>query len=120
MKKISITTLLLLASVLICLAATAITGTWKGVLIAGDGSNYPVTYNFKTDGDKLSGTAESPMGHYIIEDGIIKGDTIKFKVEANGEDVPHTGKAVAGVCPNVVQVCAKRPRGRVAKRGNNQ
>jgi len=95
MKRASIATLLLFGCALVCLAAATLTGTWKGVLITGDGSSYPVTYNFKTDGNKLSGTAESPMGHYIIEDGIIKGDTIKFKVEANGEDVPHTGRCYA-------------------------
>jgi len=95
MKKISITTLLLCGIIFTCLAAATLTGTWKGMLATGDGNSLPVTYNFKTDGDKLSGTAESPMGHYIIEDGIIKGDTIKFKVEANGEDVPHTGRCYA-------------------------
>jgi hypothetical protein len=30
--------------------------------------------------------------------------------------LPHTGKAVAGVCPNVVQVCARRLRLTVASK----
>lgn len=96
MKKKILTTALLSCFFMICLAAFAdVTGKWVGSLSTPDGSSMDVSYNFKAEGDKLTGTATSQMGEIKVEDGKIKGDDISFKVNVNGTDYPHTGKVYA-------------------------
>ena len=50
------------------------------------------------DGDKLSGTAETPAGQVTLDDGKINGDTFTFKVTVDGSDYPHSGKMYADSC----------------------
>jgi hypothetical protein len=73
-------------------------GKWSGVIKTPDGNDLAVTYNFKVDGDKLSGTAESPAGEVTVDNGKITGDTFSFKVTVDGNDYPHTGKLYADSC----------------------
>lgn len=99
MKRKFFTTTALLCCFMVCFAIVAdITGKWSGNLVTPDGQNIPVTYNFKVDGDKLTGTADSPQGTITIDDGKIKGDDFSFKVTVDGNDYPHTGKAYADSC----------------------
>jgi hypothetical protein len=68
-------------------------GKWTGVIKTPDGNDLQVTYNFKVDGDKLSGTAESPAGQVTVDNGKMIGDTaFTFKVTVDGNDYPHSGK----------------------------
>ena len=39
---------------------------------------------FKTDGTTLSGTSTTTMGSDNITDGVVEGDTLKFKLNAKG------------------------------------
>lgn len=97
-KKISTSTALLFCFV-VCFALVAdITGKWTGSIKTPDGQELPVTYNFKVDGDKLTGTADSPQGSVTIDNGKITGDVFSFKVTVDGTDYPHTGKAYADSC----------------------
>ena len=73
-------------------------GKWTGVIKTPDGNDLQVTYNFKVDGDKLTGTGESPAGTVTIDDGKITGDTFTFKVTVDGSDYPHSGKMYADSC----------------------
>jgi hypothetical protein len=73
-------------------------GKWVGVIKTPDGNDLAVTYNFKVDGDKLTGTGESPAGTVTIDDGKITGDTFTFKVTVDGNDYPHSGKMYADSC----------------------
>jgi hypothetical protein len=73
-------------------------GKWTGVIKTPDGNDLQVTYNFKVDGAKLTGTAESPAGTVSVDDGSITGDTFKFKVTVDGNDYPHSGKMYADSC----------------------
>ncbi len=75
-----------------------LSGKWVGVIKTPDGNDLEVTYNFKVDGDKLSGTAESPAGAVSVDDGKIQGDNFSFKVTVDGNDYPHTGKMYADSC----------------------
>ena len=84
---------------MICLAAFAdLNGKWSGVINSPDGQALDVTYNFKVDGEKLTGTAVSPMGEINVEDGKVKGDTFSFSVNVSGTDYPHKGKMYADSC----------------------
>ncbi|MBB3968810.1 glycoside hydrolase [Mucilaginibacter phyllosphaerae] len=95
MKRKIFSTALLSCCFMICLAAAVfadLNGKWTGNLTMSDGNTFPVTYDFKVDGEKLTGTAQSPQGDVNIEDGKIKGDDFTFNVNVNGLDVPHKGK----------------------------
>ena len=75
-----------------------LSGKWACSIRTPDGSDLPITYSFKVDGDKLTGTAEIPQGQFTIDDGKINGDTFTFKVNVEGNDYPHTGKIYADSC----------------------
>ena len=67
--------------------AADVTGTWKGDSQGPDGNTFTLTYTFKQDGAKLTGTALGPMGDSLpIENGKVDGDKISFsvKLDVNG------------------------------------
>jgi len=68
-----------------CCAAFAadITGNWSGNMQMGDQS-FPLTYAFKVDGEKLTGTVTGPQGDPLqLKDGKITGDKISFYVNVD-------------------------------------
>jgi hypothetical protein len=91
-RKLFITTGLLCC----CIAAFAyfanIDGHWKGSLLAPDGNEYPLDYTFKTDGDKLTGSGQSPNGTVDLTEGKAKGDSLSFAIDVGGVKVLNTGK----------------------------
>ncbi|RFZ83337.1 glycoside hydrolase [Mucilaginibacter terrenus] len=99
-KKIFTTVLLSCLGVIVAVAAVfaSLDGKWGGVIATPDGNTINVSYDFKVDGEKLTGTAVSPMGDVKLENGKIKGDAFSFSVNVNGTDYPHTGKAYADSC----------------------
>ncbi|MDN3549438.1 hypothetical protein [Mucilaginibacter aquaedulcis] len=94
MKRKIFTTMMLLGCFMVCFAAiTNLNGKWAGKLVMGDGTEYPLLYNFKVDGEKLTGTALTPDGDVQIADGKITSDTtFTFTVATSGMTIPHTGK----------------------------
>ncbi|MBK0377729.1 hypothetical protein [Mucilaginibacter segetis] len=105
MKRKLITTALLSCCFMICLAAIAdLNGKWTGSLTMTDGNTIPLSYTFKVDGEKLTGTAQSPQGEVNIEDGKIKGDDFTFSVNVQGMDIPHSGKCYADSVSMNIQV----------------
>ncbi|MGZ3751258.1 MAG: hypothetical protein ACXVB0_15825 [Mucilaginibacter sp.] len=91
-RKIFITAALLCSFGAAFAFFAGITGTWKGVLTAPDGNEYPLSYNLKADNDKLTGVGQSPQGSVDITDGKIKGDSLSFAIDVNGVKVINTGK----------------------------
>jgi len=70
--------------------AADVTGTWKGDVSAPDGNTFSLTYTFKQDGAKLTGTVLGPQGDPLpIDNGKVDGDKISFsvKVDMNGGTV---------------------------------
>jgi len=63
-----------------------------------DGNELQVAYNFRVNGDQLSGTAESPAGVVTIDDGQVVGNAVSFKVTVDGTAYAHRGTAAADVC----------------------
>jgi hypothetical protein len=97
MKRKIITTGLLLCFVTICVAAIAdLNGKWSTVLNAADGNQYPLTYTFKLDGDKLTGTLDTPQGAVAIDSGKVAGENISFSVTVDGNAYAHKGKYYTG------------------------
>ncbi len=61
-----------------------ISGTWTGQLTGPDGNGISLTYSFKQDGEKLTGTVAGPQGDPIqIEEGKVQGDKISFSVHVD-------------------------------------
>jgi hypothetical protein len=93
MKKKFLMTALLVGCFLFGSAAIEnLNGKWTGLLKTDQGDEYPLLYNFKIDGDQLTGTAKTPKGDMAINDGKITGDTFTFNVIVAGMEVDHTGK----------------------------
>jgi len=59
------------------------TGKWTAQVPGRDGQTRETTFNFKTDGDKLTGTMSGRGGDIPIADGKVKGDEITFDVTFN-------------------------------------
>jgi len=67
--------------------AADINGTWSGTFSGGMGGQpMELTYNFKGDGDTLTGTVTGGPGQWIpIKDGKIDGDKLSFKVDVDSQ-----------------------------------
>ena len=78
----------------VMLAASAfaadIAGKWTATTEGPNGS-MTIVFDFKVDGQNLSGTAASDMGEMKITEGTIDGDKITFTVEAGDFKVVHKG-----------------------------
>ena len=78
------------------LLASDISGNWTGALQAGD-NPVPLTFAFKQDGEKLTGTVTHPDGPPLtLNDGKVTGDKLSFYVtaEMNGTPTKFTGEGV--------------------------
>jgi hypothetical protein len=79
--------------------AADVTGKWTGQVPTRDGGTRESTFNFKQDGEKLTGTMTGPQGDIELKDGAVKGDDVSFNVALSfgGNDVKliYKGK-VAG------------------------
>lgn len=75
--------------------AAGVDGKWTGEVEGPQGA-MEVTFVFKADGEKLTGTMNNQFGEAAIHDGSIKSDDLSFKVtrEFNGNKftVKYTGK----------------------------
>lgn len=82
--------LLMVASARPVFAATDVTGTWTGSLTAPDGTTFPLTFVFKQDGAKVTGTVQGPQGDPLaIDNGKIDGEKLTFTVSFNGMTITH-------------------------------
>jgi hypothetical protein len=70
-------------------------GKWAGT-VSTPGGDFPVAFEFKSDGTKLTGTTMNPEGGSVaIKDGKIDGDKIAFGVSLDFGgmtiDIAYTG-----------------------------
>jgi|WetSurMetagenome_2_1015567.scaffolds.fasta_scaffold899062_1 hypothetical protein len=91
MKKIVLSAVLLVCSLTWAFAAD-FNGRWEGTVTGPDGNEMKLAMVLKADGEKLTGTIESPMGEMSIVDGKIKGEDCTFVVEMGDNKYAHTGK----------------------------
>ncbi|MFD2145707.1 hypothetical protein [Mucilaginibacter antarcticus] len=92
--KVLTTAALVLCSLVVCFAAAAgLNGKWTGSVMINREDEIDLVYNFKVNGEKLSGTVESPGGNELaIADGILAGNEFAFTVKAGKYIIYHTGK----------------------------
>jgi hypothetical protein len=71
------------------LYAADVTGKWVAQVQGRNGQAQDVTFDFKVNGDQLSGTVTGARGESQISDGKVDGDTISFTqtFNANGNDM---------------------------------
>jgi hypothetical protein len=84
-----------LAVLLLVPALADVTGKWTAAIDTQIGiQNY--TYDFKVDGDKLTGRAKSQFGDTAITEGTVKGEEISFVENLDFQGQPlritYTGK----------------------------
>jgi hypothetical protein len=73
-------------------SAADLSGRWEGQAQGPDGGSMTVGFNFKFEGEKVSGSVESPNGSMPFTDGQVKGDEFSFKVDFNGMVIDHQCK----------------------------
>jgi hypothetical protein len=68
------------------------TGTWTGKMAGPNGDGFQITFTFKVDGPKLTGTVTGPQGDPMeISEGKVDGDKLSFNVSFNGMTIKHEG-----------------------------
>ncbi len=73
-------------------AATDINGTWAGDLATPDGNSFTLTYTFKVDGSKLTGSVQGPQGDPLnLDNGKVDGDKLSFDVSFNNMTINNEG-----------------------------
>lgn len=91
MKTRSSVFLVILFTAIISLAlAPNINGKWTTSFQTPNG-DIQLTFNFKVNGDSLSGNVTSGMGTMPISDGVVNGNKISFDVSFNGNTIKHHG-----------------------------
>lgn len=89
-------------------AATDATGAWTGDVQMPDGNSMTLTFTFKQDADKLTGTVQGPQGDPMeISNGKIDGEKISFDTSFNGTTIHHEGTVSA----DQIQLTAKSEDG---------
>jgi len=91
-KKIVATTALIVFFVVCFAAVNDINGKWTGMVKLPDNSTFELSYTFKVDSGKLTGTAHMPTCDASITDGMINGNDFSFNVPVPDGNAPHTGK----------------------------
>ncbi|TFF37948.1 hypothetical protein [Mucilaginibacter psychrotolerans] len=87
-KKLTLA-LMAMAIVTVAYAATDISGHWKGSI----NNEIEVAYDFKVDGQKLSGSTKGPDGNTIqLTDGWFKDDSLAFTLPIMDQQFKMTGK----------------------------
>jgi major membrane immunogen (membrane-anchored lipoprotein) len=84
-RGFAVCALLVLATVGAAAFAAGVAGKWTAAIDTQIGvQNY--TYDFKVDGEKLTGTAKSQFSESQIAEGSVKGDEISFVENLKYED----------------------------------
>ena len=73
-------------------------GHWTGKLVIPDGNSIDVAYTFITDGETLTGTAESPYGTTSVDNGKVVDNKFSFDVIVSGTVYPHKGVLYTDSC----------------------
>ena len=95
MKTRIFTTMALVCCFVVCFAIIAdLSGKWTGNVKGPNGSDIALTYVFKVDGDKLTGTVEQQgdAEPAKLDSGKVVGNNITFSVTTSDSTViPHNG-----------------------------
>ena len=82
LRIVFLTVCFMLAGIALVYAAD-VNGKWVAQVPGRDGQTREMTFNFKVEADKLTGTVSGRQGDTAFSDGKISGDDISFTVTAN-------------------------------------
>jgi hypothetical protein len=71
--------------------SAGIDGKWTATIDGMDGNKTELTYNFKVEGTKLTGTVTSSAMTMQITDGKVEGNNISFTATSDQMSVPTKG-----------------------------
>ena len=66
-----------------------ITGTWVATMTGPDDSRMEITFVFKVEGNKLTGTVKTPGGEMEIKNTKIEGKNFSFEVSMGDSAIRH-------------------------------
>ncbi len=92
--KIFNSLVLVVCGILFCFIVADTNGKWSGN-VDYNGNMVPLSYFFKVENGKVTGTSQTPLGIADIVDGKIEKDIMTFKVNINGETAMHTATVFA-------------------------
>jgi len=109
-QRLMMAGILILSAAAFALAAPApanpVDGHWQGS-ISGPNGDFTINFTFKADGNKLTGTVQTPGGDQPINDGKIDGDKLSFKTQFQDTAIEHEG-TISG---DTIQLKVKGPWG---------
>lgn len=91
MKKILFSSVLIF-SFLLAISASAgdgISGKWKTTI--GPDGDMVLSFDFKVNGDQLTGTISTPMGDQEIKNGKVDGNSLSFETNMMDSIIKHSG-----------------------------
>jgi hypothetical protein len=95
MKIVAVLFCLLFIAAFVAYAGVDVAGKWVAEVQAGE-EKHTITFNLRTDGDRVTGTEGRSNGDAEIQDGRVKEDHITFTVTRNIGDrtlvLDYTGK----------------------------
>jgi hypothetical protein len=91
-KLLCICAVLVMTFATLSARAADVSGSWKAEMKTPDGNSFQLSFTFKQDGVKLTGTIQGPQGDPIdISNGKVDGDKLSFDVTFNGMTISHAG-----------------------------
>lgn len=90
MKKLLLTVLVAVIAILAS-HAEGVSGKWK-TSMKGSQGDMEISFIFKVDGTKLTGTASTPMGDVKLSNGKVNGNDFSFDIDIEGNAMSHKGK----------------------------
>jgi hypothetical protein len=83
---------ILMALSAITALAADVTGAWMGQMGGPNGGGFQISFTFKQEGMKLTGSVAGPQGEAVaIPDGKVDGDKVAFNISFNGITIKHEG-----------------------------
>ncbi|MCE5311295.1 MAG: hypothetical protein LLG20_26960 [Acidobacteriales bacterium] len=101
----------LLALFVVTALAADVSGKWVGTSQGRDGKTRETTFNFKVDGEKLTGTVSGRGGDREISEGKVTGDEISFAVKVSFGDREFKMLYKGKVAGNEIQFTVQREGG---------
>ena len=86
--------------------AQGISGKWKTTLESPQG-NMDLSFTFKADGTKLTGTVSSPMGSQDINNGKVTENEFYYEIDLMGNVAKFNGK----LDKDIIKLAMKMPEG---------
>ncbi len=105
MKK-SLLTVLIAVFAFTISHAQGISGKWKTSLEGPQGS-MELSFTYKVDGGKLTGTVSSPMGSQEINNGKVTENEFSYEIDMMGNVMKFNGK----LDKDIIKLAMKMPEG---------